>query len=514
MTRMNRIIYTLCCCGLLLASAPQVSAVMPASGVIEQQPAQAAGIILKMRHINAPAVIANAGGHAPLTTQIVAEMKVIAAADLSYKRPASLGTHVLNFDAPKDFNEARAIAEQLQLMDEVEYAIPNLILKPMLTPNDPSFGTQWSLDGAIGDANLPAAWDITTGSNSVVVAVLDTGYTNHADLDGNDYATDGYDFISDTTAAGDGGGRDSDARDEGDYCTTNSSTSDDTSSWHGTAVTSVIRAATNNATFMAGVAWQARILQVRMLGRCGGTTDDLIDAMRWSAGLSVSGVTDNATPAKVINMSLGALALECPTLLQEAANEIHATGTVMIAAAGNENIPAQYSTPANCNHVMSIAAHTQTGNRASFSNYGAVDLSAPGVDMLVASYDSTTTYAAGPGAGDTTSDTYNGTSFAAPMVAGVAALMFARDASINNYYVEQVLRESARDFPSGSSCAGVCGYGMLDAAAAVSMVTTFTPAAQQVEITRDGGGQLNAWFWLGLLLLSMFARKVYQRRAE
>ena len=146
---------------MLLLSSVTTWAMMPGSGVIDQQPVRAAGIILKLRHIDSPTAIANAGGHQPLSAQAVEEMKVVAATELSYKRTASLGTHVLNFPAPMSMDEAEAIAERLQLMDAVEYATPNFILKPMLDPNDPRFlsGEQWALNGTIAGARLPQAWD-------------------------------------------------------------------------------------------------------------------------------------------------------------------------------------------------------------------------------------------------------------------------------------------------------------------------------------------------------------------
>ena len=238
--------------------------------------------MVRMRNDPTPLAIAKAGGQPGLSAQTVAEMKVVAAAELSFKRTASLGTQVLNFSQPMSVADAQAIAERLMTMANVEYATPNLIFKPMLSPDDPRFtdGTQWALNGVTAGANLPAAWDITIGSNSVAIAVIDTGYTNHSELNSTNFASDGYDFITNTTEAGDGDGRDSNARDEGDFCISDGSNS----SWHGTAVMSLIGALTNNATLMAGVNWNAKMIPVRVLGRCGGTGDDLIDAIRWAAG--------------------------------------------------------------------------------------------------------------------------------------------------------------------------------------------------------------------------------------
>jgi serine protease len=150
----------------------------------------------------------------------------------------------------------------------------------------------------------------------VVVAVLDTGITEHAEFSG--MTVPGYDFISDVWTANDGDGRDADPRDPGDWvarnaCYRGSPPSD--SSWHGTHTAGTIGAASNNAMGVAGINWGVKILPVRVLGRCGGYTSDIADGMRWSAGLSVTGVPANANPAKVLNLSLGGSG-SCGTTMQ------------------------------------------------------------------------------------------------------------------------------------------------------------------------------------------------------
>ena len=475
-------------------------AIMPSNGYV-QPGAQAVGVIVKMRNDPTPLAIANAGGQPRLSTQTVAEMSVVAAANLTFKRTASLGTQILNFSQTMSVADAQAIADRLMTMADVEYATPNVIIKPMLSPNDPRFtdGTQWALNGAIAGANLPTAWDTTTGSNTVPIAIIDTGYTNHSDLPYTNFATDGYDFISDPVAAGDSDGRDSNARDEGDYCTT------DPSSWHGTAVMSIIGAITNNNSLMAGVNWHAKLIPVRILGRCGGTLGDLIDAIRWSAGLSVAGVPANANPAKVINMSLGATTA-CDSLTQAAIDDAHATGAVVIAAAGNEALPASTSNPANCNHVMAIASHDLSGDISYFSNYGdKVDLSAPGEAIYIATCSSTTTYNCDNSVAVAIE---SGTSLSAPMVTGVASLLFAVNGSLNNFYAEEVLRNSTRGFVTNSGCIGLCGSGMLDAGAAVALMNNFVAPATQIEISKDSGGDVLLVFWLALALLVFGYRRL------
>jgi serine protease len=497
---------------ILFASISLAHAMLPATGNMIATDL-AVGVLVKMRNDPTPQVIAKAGGQPRLASQTVAEMKVVAAAELKYKRTASLGTQVLNFTQPMSRADAQAIADRLMTMPDVEYATPNIIYRPMLVPNDPRYldGTQWSLDDPTSGANLPVAWDTTTGSSAVNIAVIDTGYTEHSELNYANFASEGYDFISDPTAAGDGDGRDHDARDEGDFCTSPLFPPATASSWHGTSVMSIIGALTNNATLMAGINWHAHMIPVRVLGRCGGTTDDLIDAIRWAAGLRVAGVPDNPNPAKVINMSLGGPGV-CDALTQAAIDDAHAAGAVIIAAAGNDAALAADSNPANCQHVLAIAAHTLSGDLASFSNYGdVVALSAPGQAIYIATCSSTTTYTCK----DSTAVTTNsGTSLAAPMVTGVASLLLAEDPRLSNFYVESILRNSARPFVTGSTCIGVCGSGMLDAGAALALDKSLSPLADQIEISKDGGGAVVPGFWIGLGLLAWLTRRLSARAAE
>lgn len=495
---------------LLLGMASISHAVVPANGYMEQT-GQAVGVMVKMRNDPTPLAIAMAGGQPRLSAQTVAELSVVAAADLTYKRTMSGGAHVLSFSSTLPVADAQAIADRLMTMPAVAYATPNLVIKPMLDPDDPRYqdGSQWALNGSIAGANLPTAWDTTTGVNkSVTVAVLDTGYTEHSDLISANFATDGYDFISDTTEAGDGDGRDSNARDEGDICSTDTTPK---SSWHGTSVMSVIGAKTNNASLMAGVNWNAKLIPVRVLGRCGGTDADLIDGIRWAAGLHVAGVTDNANPAKVINMSLGGVGT-CDNLLQSAIDDAYHAGALLVAAAGNSAIKASTTAPANCNNVLAIAAHTESGDIASFSNYGdPVALSAPGVSILLATCSNIGAYSSACN-GSTTLVKESGTSFSAPMVSGVASLLFAESSTVNNVYVGAILKNSARAFVTNSACINHCGSGMLDAAAAVALVKNFSAPAKQIQISKDsGGGAVQPGFWLGLGLFVWFIRRIRYR---
>src|SRR5205823_4685517 len=199
----------------------------------------------------------------------------------------------------------------------------------MVVPNDTMYGQQWHYFEARGGINLPPAWDVTTGSASLTVAVVDSGVVPHADLAGR--LVPGYDFISDASMSNDGDGRDADARDPGDYGCNGAA-----SSWHGTHVAGTIGAASNNGAGVAGINWSSKILPVRVMGKCGGYTSDIVDGMRWAAGIAVIGVPANANPARVINLSLGSDGA-CSSAFQSAVNDVIARGTVVVAAAGNSN---------------------------------------------------------------------------------------------------------------------------------------------------------------------------------
>ena len=290
----------------------------------------------------------------------------------------------------------------------------------------------------------------------MVVAVLDTGSTSHSDLNANTIA--GYDMISDATGGGDGNGRDSNPADPGDY------SGGYASSWHGTHVAGTVAARTNNGVGVAGTAFNARISHVRVLGRGGGYTSDIADGIVWASGGSVSGVPANQNPAEVINLSLGGQG-SCGSATQNAINGAVSRGTTVVVAAGNSNQNVSGVTPANCSNVIAVAATDQNGARASFSNYGAgIDVSAPGVGIM-------STLNSGTNApGSESYASYNGTSMAAPHVAGVVALMQSvATTPLTPAQVESILKSTARPLPG--SCSGGCGAGIINAKAAVDAVT-------------------------------------------
>jgi serine protease len=391
------------------------------------------------------------------------------------------GARIVQLGRKVKLDDAAKVAADLAARDpSIEYAEPDRIMHPLFTPNDTRYSEQWDLSEATGGMRLPAAWDKSTGSG-IRVAVIDTGYRPHADLSGQFLA--GYDFISDTAISNDGNGRDSDPSDPGDYvaageCGTGEPASN--SSWHGTHVAGTIAALTNNGMGVAGVAYGAKIVPVRVLGKCGGYTSDIADGIVWASGGTVSGVSNIAARAQVINMSLGGGGA-CGTTTQNAINSARSRGTVVVVAAGNEAQNASNSNPANCSGVITVAATNRSGGRASYSNYGnVVDVAAPGGDSGAAILSTLNAGTKGPGADSYAG--YMGTSMATPHVAGVVALMLAKNPNLTPDEVEARLKSSARAFPA--SCSG-CGVGIVDASAAVDAATGSTSSGPTVAETES-----------------------------
>jgi len=388
-------------------------------------------------------------------------------------RRTGLGADVLKLDRRVTLAQARALARDLQAGDaRVEYAEPDRILRPLFTPNDSLYGQQWDLFEGTGGINLPTAWDKSTGAG-VVVAVVDTGVRPHADLTAN--LLPGYDFIIDTVVSNDGNGRDADPSDPGDavaadFCYSGSPAANST--WHGTHVAGTIAAVTNNGAGVAGVAYGAKVLPVRAVGRCGGYTSDIADGMVWAAGGGVSGVPANGNPARVINVSLGGPGT-CDTTTQNAIQAARARGAVVVVAAGNENLDASQYTPASCSGVITVAATGRQGGKASYSNYGAVvSIAAPGGDGSDGIISTFNTGTSAPGTDSYIG--YLGTSMATPHVSAVAALMLARNPTLTPDELLKRLKASARPFPV--ACID-CGAGIVDANAAVDAAAVVSVAA-------------------------------------
>ena len=348
---------------------------------------------------------------------------------------------------------------------------------PNTTVTDPMFNEQWYLTGQFG-INAQNAWSQSKGNyisgkttKRVTVAVIDTGYTFHPDLD-SQYVRDengqiaGYDFVSDANSANDGNGWDPNAEDNGDHSGNNPS------SWHATHVSGLIAAAANNGVGITGVAPGAQILPVRALGSLGGTSSDLAAAINWAIGLPIPnsllqnqvGVTPppiNSNPAQVVNISMGTSGFTpCDAATQAAVTAAVKRNVTIVTAAGNDLGLASASYPGNCLGTINVGATSAVGDRAMYSNYGsAVDVSAPGGDSTQTA--GTTPEASGEilsdlnaGTQESTTPSYGydeGTSMAAPLVAGTAALMYAVHPTITFDQAAQIIIDTASKFNADSS---------------------------------------------------------------
>jgi len=470
---------------------------------------------------------------------------------------------------------AADLARVLAADADVEFAVPNGRRRALVAPNDPLYAAtapgvrangpdsgQWYLRAPAGTItsaiDIESAWARTTGSASVVVAVLDTGVRfEHPDLGrvaNGGKLLPGYDMVSNSTVANDGNGRDDDPSDPGDWVTSaDAATSTfrdcdvSSSSWHGTATSSLVGAATNNAAGMAGAAPGVRVLPVRVLGKCYGTDSDIIAGMRWAAGIAVDGVPANPNPAKVLNLSLGGSG-SCNTAYQTAVNEIISRGVIIVAAAGN-GAGGAVGVPANCNGVIAVLGLRHVGSKVGFSDLGPeVAIAAPGGNCVnIGAGDAclypilaaTNSGSQGPlTSGYTNSfDISVGTSFSSPLVAAVAGLMASQQPLITAAQVKSTIQSTARVFPTTGADNGtdptpvtacrapqnnveqlqcycntaVCGAGMLDAGRAVAAVSqvvakvtvlTIAPTAgsavtlSAADSLVEAGRVITAWNWL------------------
>ncbi len=486
---------------------------------------------------------------------------------------------------------ATKLAARLAADPEVEFAVPNGRARRLTAPDDPLYplsaterrsnglfvqdgpaSGQWYLrapaatlaGGPVSSLDIERAWARSRGSAGVVVAVLDTGVRpEHPDLTGR--LLPGYDFVSNCVVANDQpstvcnpaqgldpNSRDADPSDPGDWVTAaeaRTSTFTDCvaedSSWHGTKTAALVGASADDGIGMAGAAPGVSVLPVRVLGKGFGTTADIQTAMRWAVGLAVPGVPLNPNPAKVLNLSLGGVDT-CDAGYQSAVNDVLATGAVIVAAAGN-SAGGPVGAPANCAGVIGVLALRHAGTKVGFSDLGPqIAIAAPGGNCINTSFGSPCLYplltatdsgTQGPVASRWT-DSYDasvGTSFASPLVAATAGLMFSVQPALTPAMLLARLQATARPFPTTGGDNGdgsvvpvcvapstgiqqlqcycttaLCGAGMLDAGAAVNAVagpiariavTTANPTAgSPVTLSAAGslvaaGSTINGYQW-------------------
>lgn len=356
-------------------------------------------------------------------------------------------------------------AKELSVNEDYRWSGPNYVLHGAAIPNDPNYGFQWHYPLI----NLPQAWDITTGSEDVVVAVIDSGVYDHPDLVSNVNYSLGYDFVASPLNSGDGDGPDPDARDPGELFPEVTYLS------HGTHVAGTVGASSNDGTGVAGVNWDVTLMPVRVLGIDGsGSCWEVSQGIKWAGGLGNDSETLPARTADIINMSLGGSGF-CPGS-QELVNQLAAKGIVIIASAGNESTSTpQY--PAGLDNVVSVSATTYSDELAYYSNFGStIDVAAPGGD-LSADLDGdgypdgvlSTIMTIEPGSSEQKSDYvyFQGTSMASPHIAGVAALMksvypeMGSDEFFTAVSSGEITIDLANDGPTNKDPS--FGYGRIDA---------------------------------------------------
>lgn len=421
----------------------------------------------------------------------------------------------------------QAIRTALAALPGVRFASPDLPLQrtAVPAPNDGAYSSNqasYMNAGAYASLRMQDVWEQTRGSSSVVIAVLDSGVLfDNPELKGR--LLPGYDFVSRVTpptgvresgtvvdsGSNDGDGRDPDPSDPGDAPPAGFNCPDGsrTSSWHGTTVASVAAAQSNNGQFMAGMDWNAKVLPVRVSGRCGiATSSDIVDAFYWATG---SGRVDpsigvNPNPANIINLSF---ATDTPLLgggcaandmVAQAIADARARGVSVVVSAGN-NSGGMIQYPANCAGTIAAGAAEQDGQLANYTARGGsssfLTLHAPGnsTGLYVGA---SNTGQATPNPNGSTTFLFAGTSFSAPMVAGAISLLKAVRPSLTPSEIEGVLRNSALPYPANASnstglfgrvnCTSTtCGAGLLNPLAAVNAVRNFSSAPPVANVQQS-----------------------------
>jgi len=454
-----------------------------------------------------PADVASLAGRVGLTItasrQLTPSMHVLFLPTTLYGGAVTTALAKLRADAAVKFAD----------VDQLRYplSVPNDPLFPpttgasgqwyMNTPSSTPVTVQGVQTTDLAATDAVSAWSITTGSTGVVIADVDTGVRfDHPDLlragfAGGGRLLPGYDFVGEDQSsqgeplgtylmANDGDGWDPDPSDPGDWIssadTENSLFANCTvenSSWHGTRVVGIVGAITDNDVGIAGMSWGPWVLPVRALGKCGGYDSDIITGIEWAAGMPVTGtgvtVPDNPYPADIINLSLGGSST-CPSDYQDVLTTVTGSGVLVVASAGNSTsaITASSSVeaPANCSSsvsgIIAVAGLRNVGTKVGYSSLGPeVGIAAPAGNCInssgdcLRSIDTTTNLGTTtPGTNSYSNETNEnlGTSFSAPIVSGIAALMRSVNYNLTPTQLVARLESSASAFPPNTGNIAVC----------------------------------------------------------
>ena len=389
---------------------------------------------------------------------------------------AIVGDEVTIYGETKSFKNRRmaerylttTMIKELERLDEIDIAVPNYRFEVLATPNDPNYDDQWHYE----NIQLPDAWDVTTGSDDVVVAFIDSGYIDHPDLvdrllEREDGSIAGYDFVSDPASSADGDGIDPDAFDSH-------------FSSHGTFVAGIIGAETDNDEFTAGVSWESRLMPVRALGLFGSTEFILIQSVRYAAGLENDSGEIPDPKASVANISIGTSG--CPrynrplshsALWDDVSAEAFENGTLLVWASGNSGCPNIRDIWHLYEYTIVIGSTDSSDQRVPSSNYGEeLMFVAPGQSVFSIASNSTSHG----------TNILSGTSFSAPHVVGVMALMLGANENNTVYDVYHLLRGTHPEWDEGPPVMDLLepgrdletGYGLIDAKKAVDGAAAIT----------------------------------------
>lgn len=409
-------------------------------------------------------------------------------------RRMGIGSDVVTTERALNTADAKAFMRAIASDPNVEYVEPDAVATIGSSPNDPLYGKQWALSSnqtpgtTTPGIRAEGAWDLASGAG-VVIGVVDSGITRHSELNAN--VLPGYDF----TGSNRGGDGTQPGNMPGENCSI---------TWHGTHIAGIMAAATNNGVGIAGIAPAAKLVSARTITNCnGGFISDIADGITWVAGGTVANAPVNPNPAKVINVSLYGKGA-CLTSLQNAIDYATGKGAIVVAIAGNYGTDASNVQPANCRNVITVGAINTDSSRWVDSDFGPiVDIAAPGT-IIWSTYNNGTTSPGAEGYG-----ILDGTSQAAPMVSGVAALVQSiAPKPLTVAEMRALMQQNVQPFTQKPD--QPIGAGILDATATVKAAKagkipaaadfncTESTALMQVtctDLSTSRGASISSWAW-------------------